>query len=112
MSRLTVGMLKGKSPQGTRSEPKEGTRYRAIYDLFTNNPGKPISNDQLVAAVGWERPLTKSQKRMFGDTIRLCALWYELDIRPYAYGSRWLVGRYINGRYVDYIAPKIGKDLS
>jgi hypothetical protein len=80
--------------------PHEGTRTRALYDLFKANEGIPIGD--LSLSVSDHNTLIRLQD------------FYGLDIRCIHRGghqrgkSTWvLAGEWFGSRYVDYIAQRI-----
>lgn len=73
--------------------PHEGTRTRALYDLFKANEGIPIGD--LSLSVSDHSTLARLQD------------FYGLDIRCIRRGTWVLAGEWFGSRYVDYIAQRI-----
>lgn len=79
--------------------PREGTRLRAIYDLFQSNKGKPVEYHSTVDKAAIPKLID----------------FYGLDIRCLQNGSsrtgrksQWvLAGEWFGKVYIDYIAEQI-----
>ena len=84
---------------GGNAAPHEGTKLRALYDLFMANKGIVI-----------EKPITMGEPpgRIYA---RLSALrdFYGLDIRKIRNGHWVLAGEWFGRVYVDYIAQRLAE---
>jgi hypothetical protein len=91
MHTQSAAVAKGKKTKPILNEPHEGTKIRAVYDLFYANKGKVVQ-----FTVAWDD----------GHGTRLTQLRdiYGLDIRRMSVGKYCLVGEWFGDKYVDYIA--------
>lgn len=97
---LSVSTITGRSIERHRV-PKDGSQLRQGYDLLTKYPGQPVDLN------------------FFGRNLNgaLSSLrdFYGLDLRPLrtvtrknnSCGVYFLAGEEIDGKYVDYVAPKV-----
>lgn len=104
MRQLSADQLKrrskGKKVRALRTEPKEGTRTRQIYDLFVASPGKPIEFS-LVDYCGYHTPLISQIETTYGLDIRLIKQGSSRTNRK----SLWvLAGEWFGPIYIDYTA--------
>jgi len=89
----SAASAKGRGVRNPR--PREGTKLRAIHDLFVANKGIPIA----FSTSGAPARARIEQLRNF----------YGLDIRCLARGRWVLAGEWYGSTYVDYIADVIHK---
>jgi hypothetical protein len=81
-------MKRGRVP--SRGEPREGTKVRAVYDLFMTHKGTPVS-------------YSRAHRPEIID--RLTDNW-GLDIRRVGKGRYLLAGEWFGREYVDYVAAR------
>lgn len=89
--RQTVSMLK-RNKNGYSLSPYPKGFTGELYDLFKAHKGETIFLQ-----------LKKTQKAV----PEYLNTFYELDIRFFGKGKYCLVGEFINGKYVDYIAERM-----
>lgn len=96
MKPASASQIKGTKRRGPppRSLPREGTRLRALYDLFMANKGAVIN-----------RPLT-IEFDLGGIAIEQLRNFYGLDIRCVGYGQWLLAGEWFGRVYIDYVAER------
>ncbi len=89
----TVSKAKGKCKRTLNDIPREGSKIRAVYDLFQANKGRVIfinfngvHPDQLTD-------------------------YYGLDIRNMGYGKWVLAGEWFGKVYLDYISARFEEDM-
>lgn len=90
----SAAAAKGTKGLRSQSRPREGTKTRALYDLFYAHKGELI----LISAAS-----------NGGSDTRLSQLIdvYGLDIRNIKAGCWILAGEWFGRKYVDYIAQKM-----
>jgi hypothetical protein len=104
----TVADYKGKHGGKTHgSLPSEGSRIRALYDLFKENAGYPLEFERM----------NKKERTKFQTTIQQLMDFYGCDIRSLGrqgvmgYGPRYiLVGEWDGPKYIDYLAERAAKE--
>lgn len=93
----SIASASGKRKQGANSVPREGTKWRAMYDLLMANKGIPV-----------DIPLNEFGKS-HGRIVAALRDFYGLDIVRISRGRWVLAGEWKGSQYVDYIADRIGK---
>jgi hypothetical protein len=87
--------LKKQTRRRINSIPREGSRIRALYDLFHTNKGQVID---FAASTGNGRPMA--------DLIE----YYGLDIRRVARGRWVLAGEWFGRVYLDYVSEHLASE--
>lgn len=95
----TVAQCKRSHSAMLQNVPREGSRLRAIYDLFQSRKGLPVEFYQ----------------RRYGAEIRQLTDFYGFDIRRLQSGNSQtgraslyvLAGEWFGKVYIDYIAERI-----
>jgi len=87
MRLIPASHLKGRATKIVASMPREGTKLRALYDLFQANKGQVVAINR-----------TKHTGRRFDDLTD----FYGLDIQQVRLGHWMLVGEWFGEDYVSY----------
>jgi hypothetical protein len=92
MRHAPASQLLGRATVPVGAAPREGTRLRAVYELFQASKGQPIV---FVRRAGCTR--------LIDDLID----YYGLDIRCLGRGRWILAGEWFGRVYVDYVAQRL-----
>jgi hypothetical protein len=84
----TVASSIGRYSKPFRDAPREGTKIRALYDLFVANPGKAVQIS--IGGANYTR-------------LEYLRDSYGLDIRRLRKGYWVLVGEWVGKAYVDFL---------
>jgi hypothetical protein len=83
----SAAVAKGTRPEPTNLKPREGTKIRALFDLFYANKGRAVD---VYCAVDVGARLAQLQDI------------YGLDIRRFGKSKYCLVGEWFGATYIDY----------
>lgn len=80
--RITGAMILGRQTRRLQEKPRDGTKIRAVYDLFVESPLTPVKSSVVIAILG--------KGGHWGGALEILRQ-YGLDIRIHSRWHWWLV---------------------